>query len=664
MQTLSLDLNLADKKTVSSGNKSVGLKKDSKKGKREIPEEVLKEASNKVLNEISKKISKETSKDIPKNNSNEGAINIQKEVPQTSSVDYPELTIDTVILVDENDFNKAERDSKPDGAFIELCENARNKTFIDIWNDRHDIKKAGIGADSVKALFLKIKANPLCRISSEDLAGFTRNFFCDYTEVENILSCRAFRDSEGTHGSIFIYPLNKRQLNLVKWIDGRSRKLKTKIKNRFIDDAGNAFGLNLNASMDQINLGHTQKLDDFPKVKTTKADTEELFYDTTRQDDQIQCDFSRDKMEEISKIIIKDFTTGVHRAVYIKLNAGALTQDEYIEEANLQMKRDYPDMTKRDRQFVLNRLRSAALGFYVLDDLINDKKISDIKITGPDKIRVKVQGQRCTSNLRFIDYEDYRRFLDGILSRYGRDPEEQIHVFTDKFTNDKYILRNNITLEEINSDYPTYHIRKVPKEKYTIDELINLGVMDRTVANYLIWAARNAKGMVFTGKGSSGKTTMMNTLLEETPSNASGLVIQESEELFTLTKPELTFEHITGKYDLKELAKNGLLTDIDYFIIGEVKGDEAMYFINACDTGNKGWCSVHSPSSRDAIDKLADYVMYASKYDKEQALYMLKELQVIVFMKNFKVAEISEVVGWDPERKTLKYDTIFKREIA
>ena len=128
------------------------------------------------------------------------------------------------------------------------------------------------------------------------------------------------------------------------------------------------------------------------------------------------------------------------------------------------------------------------------------------------------------------------------------------------------------------------------------------------------------------------------------------------------SKPEMTVEHITEDYDLKDLAKNGLLTDIDYFIIGEVKGEEAMYFINACDTGNKAWCSVHSPSSEEAINKLADYVMYASKYNHEEALYMLKELQVIVFMKNFKVAEISEVVGWDESTHNLKYRTVFRKE--
>ena len=54
--------------------------------------------------------------------------------------------------------------------------------------------------------------------------------------------------------------------------------------------------------------------------------------------------------------------------------------------------------------------------------------------------------------------------------------------------------------------------------------------------------------------------------------------------------------------------------------------------------------------------------MYASKYNRREALYMLKELQVVVFMKNFKVAEISEVDGWDEERQMLKFKTVFRRQ--
>ena len=60
-------------------------------------------------------------------------------------------------------------------------------------------------------------------------------------------------------------------------------------------------------------------------------------------------------------------------------------------------------------------------------------------------------------------------------------------------------------------------------------------------------------------------------------------VIQENEELFSNKHPDLMFQHVVTsrrqneiQFDLKDLARNGLLTDLDYFVIGEIKGGEAL----------------------------------------------------------------------------------------
>lgn len=546
--------------------------------------------------------------------------------------------------------------------YTELClQPQEGLSWSEIWERRHKYTMAGISTDGVIALEGVASASPELSISPVDLASYTRQIMSEQFGDSNLLSCLAMQGKDGISLCHFlIYPLDGRQLNPERWIDSRSHQFNHVIYNAFVGGISERFNLSLNLLESNEISGHTEYLDQFPLVKTSKEEREEIYYNTITEDSQAQTDYPKDKIQSIMNTTIKYFTTGVEKGSFLKLTHGDIGIDQYLEEARYYLHRMHPDISDRDTELILKKLNSAATGFYILDDLIDDPKISDIKVVSPYKIRVKVEGARRTSNLHFIDANDYYRFLDGIQTRYNLNPEQQIHVFTDKYANKKFILRNNITLGEINSGYPVYHIRKVPTTKYTIEDLIRLGVMDRTVANYLLWAAREAKGLVFTGKGSSGKTTMMNTLLEYTPSDASGLVIQESEELFS-NKPEMTFQHIIPKYDLKELAKNGLLTDIDYFIIGEVKGAEAMYFINACDTGNKGWCSVHSPSSEEAINKLADYVMYESKYNREEALYMLKELQVVVFMKNFKVYEISEVDGWDDEKKRLKFKTVYKR---
>lgn len=131
-------------------------------------------------------------------------------------------------------------------------------------------------------------------------------------------------------------------------------------------------------------------------------------------------------------------------------------------------------------------------------------------------------------------------------------------------------------------------------------------------------------------------------------------VIQENEGLFSN-------KHLNEiQFDLKDLARNGLLTDLDYFVIGEIKGGEAFYFLNAAYTGHKCWASCHGSSSTEAINKLADYVTYESGYSQAEAKKMLQSLETIVFMKNFKVTEISEITGWNEEKKDLTYRAIYR----
>ena len=62
------------------------------------------------------------------------------------------------------------------------------------------------------------------------------------------------------------------------------------------------------------------------------------------------------------------------------------------------------------------------------------------------------------------------------------------------------------------------------------------------------------------------------------------LVAQQADELTTLFHPDMMFLHsLPGtsessvNYDLKHISIAGLTMDVDFFIIGEVKGGEALY---------------------------------------------------------------------------------------
>ena len=317
---------------------------------------------------------------------------------------------------------------------------------------------------------------------------------------------------------------------------------------------------------------------------------------------------------------------------------------------------------------LLEKFDRYAFGYHILDPLINDEEISDIKILGYDRIRIKKKGKRMDSGISFKNNDEVNRFVENVAvkNKVSLSDLNAVQNFVDKETNEKFILRINISTPFINSTDNYYmHIRKIAKKKKNLEELIRDGMMDEDIASYLKEQARNSSGILFTGKGASGKTTLMNALLEWIPEDNSGLVIQENEELFSDEHPDMMFQHVVEprgesriQYSLKDLARNGLLIDLDYFVIGEIKGEEALYFLNAAYTGHRCWASVHGINSTEAMNKLADYAKYASDYSRADLLKMFKSLKVVVYMEGYRVQEISEIETFDEKTQELTYKPV------
>ena len=147
------------------------------------------------------------------------------------------------------------------------------------------------------------------------------------------------------------------------------------------------------------------------------------------------------------------------------------------------------------------------------------------------------------------------------------------------------------------------------------------------------------------------------------------LVTQQADELTTLSHPDMMFLHSlpgTGEqkvsYDLEQISIAGLTMDVDFFIIGEVKGAEALYLLNAAYTGQICAATIHAPSADRAPDKLVDYAMYESRYSRDELMKMMDCFQTLVFMEHYQIKEIFECGGWNEERKNLNYRKIFGRD--
>ncbi len=352
---------------------------------------------------------------------------------------------------------------------------------------------------------------------------------------------------------------------------------------------------------------------------------------------------------------------------YLRAKLGAYTTE------------DGRPMSEGQKEHVLAIVRNELWGYGILDDLIRNQDVSDIKLYCAKNIRQKATGRRLPTGVAFESEQAYRSFVTRLLerNRVNLGTANAIQTFTDKSQED-FILRITV-ISELLSDtgLPVVAIRKTNRVKQNLRDLSAKGMFRRTLPTArmqhfrlqesyedfmrLADALINSQGILVTGKGASGKSALMIALIEEIPSDESVKVCQENEELFNDHHPDFFSCHVLNNsgdskvsYDLGELTRAALLMDIDRIIVGEVKsGSEAAGLSKASMTGHKCWTSVHGESCALGLEKMADYISQELGYSTADAMKQLQGFEFVVRMHDFVVMEVVHIEGWDADKRRL-----------
>ena len=413
-------------------------------------------------------------------------------------------------------------------------------------------------------------------------------------------------------------------------------------------------------------------IDEYVPLKLPNPENHtELIYDLQTLDRKIETVMPYDEFNEIFKELLV-YVNGVEYYHYINVIKGDESKEVFMDFLRTYIMDSYVSsgsLASEDVDLLLKKLYRALFEMHVVQDLINDKNVTDINITAPDAIRVRIKGKTYISNVTFIDRTDYLRFVNAISIKNHVLQSSPEQTFTETGDED-YILRITITPEYVNSvDWPYMHIRKVSRKKLLGEDLIKEGMMNKVVRNYLLDCGLNSKGVMFSGPPGSGKTVALNWFLEEAYElSADILVIQESDELFAYRKG-VKLEHVVRfpknneeAVDLGRLGKSALVAGANVFIIGETKGAEICEMVTLGNTGCRIASTLHTASAVETPMKMVDLMMRGDMKDVVQAKRMLKNFQTLVYLEDFKIQEITEVIGFDEEKKDLIYRYIYRRE--
>ena len=401
-------------------------------------------------------------------------------------------------------------------------------------------------------------------------------------------------------------------------------------------------------------------------------DTKEAIYQVYTKDMQLHLHAAFSDFMQVFNGCMNYITT-TEKDAYYNVLRGQMEKTVFYDIIESFIKRTYIEthiFPMEDMTALLGKIDRALFDLYIIQDLIDDPLITDIKITDPFSIRARVRGKAYLTNLKFIDTADYFRFIDGLAMMNGIDLRLPVQTFTDE-QDDQFILRFSITAPYITSSgFPLLHVRKLPKKKMMSQDLIRAGMFDEKVRDYLVDCGRHSRGVVFAGPPGCGKTTCLNWFIEDAyESTAEILIIQENDELFANRKGVM-IEHVVlnpqrgeDPCDLEKLGQMALVAGANVFVIGEAKGAEICSAITLSNSGCRTAITIHSKSSTDTIDKMVDLALRGSHNTTyEQAKRMIKSFQTIVYMQDFKVQEISEIIGYDEKKQDMIYRPIYRRE--
>ncbi len=357
-----------------------------------------------------------------------------------------------------------------------------------------------------------------------------------------------------------------------------------------------------------------------------------------------------------------------------KIDVSTEISDDKVKEIVDEVILEYGNekgLSVREKYRLQKEIYDSIRGLDILEELLEDKNITEIMINGPDDIFIEKDGRIEKYNNRFSSKEKLVDIIQQIVSGVNRRVNESSPIVDSRLSDGS---RVNVVLNPVAINGPVVTIRKFPEYSITMKKLIEIGSISLNVADFLKLLV-NAKYNIFISGGTgSGKTTFLNVLSNYIPGDERIITIEDSAELQiqsvdNLVRLEVRQANDEGEngIDIRALIKSSLRMRPDRIIVGEVRGAEALDMLQAMNTGHDGSLSTgHGNSPKDMLNRLETMVLMGVDMPlKAIKSQIASGIDIIVHLgrlrdRTRKVLEIVEITGFNGEE--ILTNTIYRFE--
>ena len=200
---------------------------------------------------------------------------------------------------------------------------------------------------------------------------------------------------------------------------------------------------------------------------------------------------------------------------------------------------------------------------------------------------------------------------------------------------------------------PTFTIRKKAIKIFTLEQYVETGVLSPRHGDVIREAVRKHRNILVIGGTGSGKTTLINAIINEmvrSDPDERIFILEDTGEIQCAAQNFVQY-HTTLDVDMTQLLKTTLRMRPDRILVGEVRGPEALDLLDAWNTGHEGGAAtLHANDALSGLTRLESLISRNPSAPKEIMPLIAEAVDMVVHITRTphgrKIQQIIEVQGF------------------
>jgi len=200
---------------------------------------------------------------------------------------------------------------------------------------------------------------------------------------------------------------------------------------------------------------------------------------------------------------------------------------------------------------------------------------------------------------------------------------------------------------------PTFAIRKKAISIFTLEQYVETGVLSPRHCDVIKEAVRKHRNILVIGGTGSGKTTLINAIINEmvrSDPDERIFILEDTGEIQCAAQNFVQY-HTTLDVNMTQLLKTTLRMRPDRILVGEVRGAEALDLLDAWNTGHEGGAAtLHANDAISGLTRLESLISRNPSAPKEIMPLIAEAVDMVVHITRTphgrQIQQIIEVQGF------------------